>query len=296
MGLEELKQIYEDKDAKIIAEERHAKTIKSQKIVSDTILGATTSLIRYLEGHTTQTEVINQLESINTPDSLAVIPHIQALDKTMKGLKNTDLTEVTKVMTSILDEVKNIPKENIEIPEPDKQIDYSEQFKALKEAIDAVGDFVKDQKLISEAPIVNVPETKINVEAPDLKPLQKDIATVVSAINKIVIPEYKTDNKAVEELVKKSNELLKKLIDKPVSRGGGGGGIVSYVNSAGTAIPVTLTESGEVPTAEIKPTNTEYTWVLGTLTKKVEMFADKVVTTDYTWVGGNLTEKTITVS
>ena len=45
----------------------------------------------------------------------------------------------------------------------------------------------------------------------------------MKAVESIVIPEYKTDNKAVEKLIKDSNKLLQELLDKPVSRGGGGG-------------------------------------------------------------------------
>jgi hypothetical protein len=87
----------------------------------------------------------------------------------------------------------------------------------------------------------------VNVEAPDLQPLQASIKDVVGAVKKIVIPEYKTDNTEVEKLIKKSNRLLQELIDTPVSGGGGGGGRATPYQDAND-IPafVTLT-NGSIP-------------------------------------------------
>lgn len=245
MSVEDLKRIYKTREAEITAEERHVKILQSQQIVSDTILAATSSLIKYLEGHTTKTEIINQLESVNTPDSLAVIPYIESLNETMKGLENTDLSEVTAVMKSILDEVKDIPKEKVEIPE-NEQIDYSKQFESLAKCIKNVEDAVKAQELVTEAPIVNVPETVVNVEKPDLKPLEKHYKGIIEAIENIVIPEYKNDTTAIEKLIKKSNLLLEDLLSKPT--GGESGGRVSpYQNNQGIPAFVELV-GGSVPT------------------------------------------------
>jgi hypothetical protein len=243
-----LAKINEVNADKVLSEQRHQALIDSNTKVSSTVLSATTSLIRYLEGHTTKTQVVNQLKSINTPDALRVIPAIKDLHETIKKHENTDLSEITKVMKDVLEEAKKLPKE---LPKTEKQqfIDYSNQFKSLSEAVKAVEKVVKEQKLVAEAPIVNVPEANVNVEAPDLLPLQSSITDVVKAVEKIVIPEYKTDNKAVEKLIKDSNKLLKGILDKPVSSGGGGGGgrATPYADSAGIPAFVTLTADGKVP-------------------------------------------------
>lgn len=243
---DELAQINKANADKQLSEQKHQEILNADAQLNDTVLSAFSSLIKYLEGHTTKTEVVNQLRSIGTPDALQVIPYVIELNKTMAKLQNTDLTQVTKLMSDMLEETKKIPKE---LPEPEKQqfIDYSKQFDGLKSAIESVGKFVKAQKLIAEAPIVNVPETTVNVEAPDLKSLQTPLKDILKAVKQIVVPEFKTDNTALETLVKKSNKLLKEIVDKPVSSGGGGGGVVSYVDSAGYASPVTKNADGSIP-------------------------------------------------
>lgn len=246
MDTSKLKAINDDKAAQQVALGRHEDLVASTSKVSDTILLSTESLIKYLEGHTTKTEVVNQLEEIHTPDVKYVVEALQLLDQTLKTHENTDLTEITKVMQGILDEAKLIPKKLPDTPE--KDIDYTDQFKNLTEAIKAVERVVEAQELVAEAPVVNVKEPKVNVEAPDLKPLQGSIKDVVKAVNKIVIPEYKTDNKEVEKLIKASNKLLKGILDKPVGGGGGGGG-QSWVsvNASGIPVPIQLTVDGKIP-------------------------------------------------
>jgi hypothetical protein len=213
-------------------------------MVSNTVLSAVASLIKYLEGHISKTEVVNNLESIATPDALEVIPHIEALHATIKSHKDVDLGELTGLIKELVSEAKLIPKDHMKMPEM-KMADYTAQFKALQEAVVAVGKFVKDQKTVVEAPVVNVDAPNVNVAPPDLKPLQSDIKAVVEAIKKIIIP--KNDNSAVEVLVSKSNDLLKKILEKPVGSGGGGG-IASYVDSAGIVTQVKLSTQGSVPT------------------------------------------------
>jgi hypothetical protein len=250
MAFTELAKINKEKLDKQLDGKKHDELIDANINLSNTVLSAFSSLIQYLEGHTTKTEVVNQLRSIGTPDALQVIPYVIELNKTMSKLQNTDLTQVTKLMSDMLEETKKIPKT---LPEQQEQqfIDYSKQFDGLKSAIEAVGKFIKAQKLIAEAPVVNVASPIVNVDAPDLKSLQTPLKDILKAVKAIVVPEFKTDNTALESLVKKSNELLKKIIDKPVSAGGGGGGVVSYVDSAGYASPVTKNADGSVPVTSL---------------------------------------------
>lgn len=273
-----LAQINKTNADNLLAEQKHQELLNGSVKVSDTVLSATVSLIKYLEGHVTKTQVINQLESIATPDALEVIPHIEALHSTLKGIKQPDLSGLLNVLNGLLDETKKIPKE---LPKAEKQqfVDYSDQFKSLKEAIVAVGKFVKDQKTVIEAPIVNVEAPDVNIPPVDLSPLQDDIRDVVSAVKKIVIPEYKTDTEAVQKLIKTSNTLLKKLLDKPVSSGGGGGGRATpYQDSNSIPAFVTINPDGSLPVSDTSlPTaNNNPSLVLGytdnkltTLTKTI---------------------------
>jgi len=221
-------------------EENQIQSLKTQEVIAQSF----NHLIDYLDNRVSKTAVVNQLQEIGTPDALKVVTAVEALHDTLKTHENTDLTEITGVMRDILDQAKQLPKE-INIPEH-KETDYSKQFDGLTKAVQAVEKVVKAQKLVAEAPIVNIPETNVNVEAPDLKPLQNSIKDVVKAVKDIVIPEYKTDNKDVEELLKKSNKLLKDILQKPVSSGGGGGLATPYKDQSGMpAFPV-LTADGKI--------------------------------------------------
>lgn len=211
--------------------------------VSDTVLSATQSLVQYLEGHTSKTEVVNQLESISTPDVRYVVEALQVLDATLKTHENTDLTEITGVMRELLLEAKQVPKNHPE----DKTIDYTQQLSGLTDAIQAVEKVVKAQKLIAEAPVVNVPEPNVHVDAPDLKPLQNGFKDVVAAVQKIVIPEFKTDNAAVEKLLKDANKLLQKLLEKPVGGGGGGASRASPYSDSNSMPAFPVLVDGAIP-------------------------------------------------
>jgi hypothetical protein len=230
MDTTRLRQIQADQTNKLVSQHQHQALLTSANQTRNTIIETTESLIKYLEGHTTKTELVNQLESVGTPDVIKVVEAVNELHETLRTHKNTDLSEITEVMQSILNEAKLIPKSLPEAAEQ-KFIDYSDQFKSLKDAVKAVGEFVREQKLVAEAPIVNVPETKVEVAAPDLKPLQTSIKDVVTAVKDIVIPEYTTDNKKVEELIAKTNKVLQKILEKPVGGGGGGGSSWSAVGS-----------------------------------------------------------------
>lgn len=248
MDLTNLKAINAAKAEKELSVQRHNTLLTAQGQTQESILSAATAIIQYLEGHVSKTQVVNQLESINTPDALVVAEAVNALHNTIKSHKDTDLSEITRLMQGVLDEAKQIPKE-LPKEKEEKFIDYSDQLKSLNDAVKAVEKVVKAQKLVAEAPIVNVPETNVQVDAPDLKPLQTSIKDVVKAVQNIVIPEYKTDNVAVEKLIKDSNKLLKDILNKPVSSGGGGGSsrATPYENASGIPQFVTLV-NGAIPT------------------------------------------------
>jgi hypothetical protein len=233
-----LDEINKENAAKDLAATRHQEKLAHIDLVGDNVLSTTESLIKYIEGHVSKVEVVNQLESISTPDVKYVVEALQVLDSTLKTHENTDLTEITGVMRELLNEAKALPKVLPDNPEQ-KFVDYTTQLTGLANAIKGVEKVVKAQKLIAEAPIVNVPETSVNVDAPDLAPLQDGIKDVVSAVKDIVIPEYKTDNAGVEKLLKTANKLLTSLLEKPVGAGGGGAGL-PFVGDSGYAQPLTL--------------------------------------------------------
>lgn len=235
-----------DKNLKDAAEKkRHSELLLDNTQTQEVIVKSIAKLVEFLDKKVTKTEVVNQLREIGTPDVEKVVTSLDSLHDTLKTHENTDLTEITKVMRGVLDEVKQLPKENLKLPEQ-KFIDYSKQLTALEKSIQTVEKAVKAQDLVVEAPVVNVPETVVNVEKPDLKPLEKSIDSsskdVVKAVKGIKLPEFKTD--PIEKLLKKTNKLLEELPEYMPSGGGGGGSSWVAVDQNGTPIPIQLNSDG----------------------------------------------------
>lgn len=244
-GLDSFKAAIEKRKQLELADLKHeegqVQTLQTQEIIAKSFK----SLIDYLDNRVSKTAVVNQLQEIGTPDALKVVDSINQLHETIKTHENTDLTEITKVMNDLLTEAKQLPKELPTIPEAKDPKDYSKDFEKLTTAIKAVEKVVQAQELVAEAPVI--PETQVNVEAPDLKPLQTSIKDVVKAVKAIVIPEAKLDTQPVEKLLKRSNVLLNELLEKPVGGGGGGGSTWIATNSEGIPVPIELTVDGKIP-------------------------------------------------
>lgn len=247
-----LKQINDSNAAREQSLAEHQELILSNYNTQETILESFRLLLNYLDSHVSKTEVVNQLQEIGTPDAYVVAEAVNRLHETLKTHENTDLSEVTALMSQLLEEARQIPKELLELKEREEK-DYSDQLKSLESAINAVEKVVKAQKLIAEAPIVNVPQPQVNVDAPNLSPLQEGLKEIVNSVKGIIIPEYKTDNAEVEKLIKKSNTLLEKILDKPVGKGGGGGRATPYETADGVPAFVTLNSDGSVPSGGFDP-------------------------------------------
>lgn len=264
-NISRLTQINEQNALKAAEDAKHHEVVDVNLQTQQIILRSFSSLVDYLENKVTKTEVINQLENIGTPDVAHVVMALNDIHDTLETHQNTDLSGITSVMKEVLEEAQKLPKELPVIPE---QQDYSKQFESLTNAIKAVEQVVKDQDLHVEAPVVNVPETQVNVDAPDLSPLEKHMKDITKAVKGIVIPEYKTDNKEVEKLLEKANKTLLKILERPMGGGGGGGGSIPFLNSSGEVSHVSLNPDGSLPTTAI-------------LKKKI----DPVTTASVTYIG-----------
>lgn len=247
----ELKRINEQNALKASDDAKHFELVDSLAQTQEVILRSFSSLVDYLDGKVSRTEVVNQLEQIGTPDAYVVADAVNKLHESFIAKPDLDISELASVLTEIRDQATQIPKELPVIPEQEKQIDYSDRFTTLESAVNAITEAVKEQETTVEAPIVNVPETNVNVDAPDLKPINKGLKDVEKAVKALVFPEYKTDNAEVEKLLKTTNKTLKGILEKPVGGGGGGGGRATpYQDAAGVPAFVELTVSGEVPVSD----------------------------------------------
>ena len=202
-------------------------------------------LVDYLDNHVSKTEVVNQLLEVGTPDAYKVVEAVNMLEQTVSDQEPADLSEITALLRSVLQETEKIPKSHNDIKIPE-QVDNSDKLEKLESAIKAVDASIKAQKLVAEAPIVNVPEAVVNVDKPDLSPIEqeqkKTRTDLVKAIKGIVIPE--TDIKPLEKELKKLNKLFNEFVEYGTgSSGGGGGGSGGGLTDAelrATPVPTTI--------------------------------------------------------
>lgn len=214
-----------------------------------TILEAFKSFADFLDSRVSKTQVVNQLKNIGTPDAMKVVLAIQNLEDVTKENK-PDYTEIVAALKSMSEQLGTLPRE---VPTFEQKDSVSvSNLDSLEKGNKALLDAVKALELTVEAPVVNIPETQVKVDAPDLKPLKKSLEDVIKAVKAIKYPKIpETNLTKLEKESKAHSKLLKGILDKPVSSGGGGGGgrVSPYENSSGVPLFVTLNPDGSVPTS-----------------------------------------------
>jgi len=218
--------------------------------MEETIANAFKALLDLIDGKTTKTEIINQLESIKTPDVENVVKSLELLSKDVLSTK-IDTKPLLDALNGLKREITLIPAK---IPTPEAQKDtikvsnLSEvklDTSNLQKAIEAL-----DLKVDVKAPIINTEKT-------DIEPLRKVMLDMLKAINKqepiesVKVSNLKdipvADLSKVEKKLDESNKHLKKLVDKPTGGGGGGGNGSPYTDNNGIVKNVVLTTDGRIP-------------------------------------------------
>jgi hypothetical protein len=232
-----IRQQNEEKARLELEQARHDQEIASLASIDTTVVEVMKNLVEFLDGKVTKTEVINQLDTIKTPDVYKVVEAIAELGIITES-NRIDLSPLKEALLSLGEKLDQLPKSfpeipkdvsvsnlsDIEIPEQ-KEIDFSSVIKAINNI-----------KMVAEAPQVTVNT--------DLDPLKKEITNVVKSIKAIKFPEIpKTDLSKVEKKLDVSNRILKDIYEKPVG-GGGSGSSWPAVNSEGLAQPLTIDDNG----------------------------------------------------
>lgn len=228
-----LRQYFDDKAVQAKSDQRYADRTAQIEALEVSMLKAFNALIRYMDGKTTKTEVVNQLKSISTPDVDKVVTALSKLDADVLANK-LDLKPLEAILNGVKREVSLIPKSHATFEQKDSvkvtnldevKFDTSDLEKAIK-------DLKLDPKIDVKAPIVNV-------DKPDLKPLQDVMLDLLKAVQKIELPKQefpKTDLSKVEKKLDESNKHLKAITEKRFGGGGGGGGNgTPYIGQDGKA-------------------------------------------------------------
>lgn len=226
-----IKQQREEQAKFELEQARHEQEIASLNSIDTTIVEVMNSLVKFLDGKVTRTEVLNQIESVATPDVAKVVEAIAELGIITES-NRIDLEPLKTALLGLGEKLDQLPKSFPEIPNSVEinnlsDIEFPEQKEVdLSEVIKAINKI----KLVAEAPQVTVNN--------DLKPIEKGLTNVVKSIDSIKFPEIpKTDLTKVEKKLDTSNKILKDILEKPV---GGGGGGSSWVATNDQDIPLPL--------------------------------------------------------
>lgn len=246
---------------------------RSAQLVSiqNSLIKGINHLIKFLDGKTTKTEVINQLKGFaTTADIERVVNSVIKLDKTTTSAK-IDLSPVLVALNALKAEIKDIPSS---LPKPEAQRD-SVKVSNLKEIAFDTSDLLKAIKSLKLDVKV---EPKVNVEKPDLKPLRDVMLDILKAYNKqkeVSFPDkFKisnlgeikpTDTKNIEKKLDTGNKYLKEISEKKFGGGGGGGestlafplyaSITTNVVVSGAITTVTKTDGEKTLTTTIDKTD-----------------------------------------
>lgn len=242
-----LRQYYKEEANNALSLKQYQQRTAQLDALEDTLVKAFNTLIRFMDGKTTKTEVVNQLKSISTPDVDKVVSALTKLDASILANK-LDLNPLLQALNSVKREVSLIPKTHAKFEQKDsiKVTNLDEVKLDTSEVVKAINGLKLDPKIDVKSPIVNI-------DKPDLRPLQDIMIDLLKAVRnqKFEMPEFpeipKTDLSKVEKKLDESNKHLKEIAEKRFVGGGGGGGHgTPYVNENDKASYVTLSD-GAVP-------------------------------------------------
>ena len=226
--------------------EQHLKAVAQLSQLEGNVLRAIELLVKFLDKKVTKTEVINQLREVSTPDVLKVVAAVEKLDGTVQQNK-LDLSGVEQELKNAVEQLKQVPKTLPDAPEAIESVKVSNLSEIdLKPLLDAINAL--DLKV--EAPIVNVDAPKVDVAAPDLKPIKAIFTDLLKAVKNIKMPDVKleaTDTSKIEKELEKQTKQLDELIKQPKGGGGGGGNGSPYTDSTGKVMNVELETDGSIP-------------------------------------------------
>ena len=172
-------QIQELREQRLKRADQDVTAQQSQQIVQglakldQTTVQAVSALIEYLQGSVTRTEVVNQLDSVRTPDSMKVMSAVNDMHATLKKLKIPQTEKNKEVAISNLSTLENkldgletaINKlNNKKIPAPQVKVDAA------------------------KPPEVTVQPTDVQVDI-DIKPIQKELQKLRESVEKTPVEE-----------------------------------------------------------------------------------------------------------
>ena len=213
------------------AKRLQADNAKVQKKLSDiesAISQSAKTITKYLDGKVTKTELVNQLDSVRTPDVEKVTELLEQIKQSISEQQPTDLAPITDGIQAVISTTKQLADK---IPTNEAK-DYTDGLNALLSTAQDIEQTLKDKEL----------SVNVAVDAPDLKPLHADNQKIIKAITDIAMPKFSTAE--LQDGQKELLDVLKKILAKPV--GGGGGGVQTTLTRNDNAIAVVNPDGSNV--------------------------------------------------
>lgn len=264
-----LRQYFDDKANEAKSEKQYAERTAQLDALETTVVKAFNSLIRYMDGTTTKTEVVNQLKSISTPDVDKVVQAVSKLDADVLA-NRLDLKPLEAILSSVKREVSLIPKTHAKFEQKE-----AVKVTNLDEVKFDTSELEKAIKGLKLNPTIDVKAPIVNVDKPDLKPLQDVMLDLLKAVQGQKFPDFPeipvTDLSKVEKKLDESNKHLKTISEKKFGGGGGGGGGngTPYVDDVGTPKNVVLID-GSIPVQSVGGATEEQQVVQGEVLEEIE--------------------------
>ena len=242
----------------------------------------TRALIGFLSGSATKAETTKKLNKANTPDFDKVVEAVSGLWEDFKD-KEVDFAPLAEMFSKIEKHLEAIPKEH---PKALKQqeLDMDATNKLISGVIKAIGKL----KLSVTVPDIDIPASKVNIttQKVDLGDLRAPLKDLLKAFKDMKPPvvEVSTDAEELQDLARKSNELLTKITK--MNFGGGGGGGSTPPPATGTTpqtlnVTINWTANGE---ARVNQAQGGYTVYISTTSGFMLNNADQTI--NVSWVSG----------
>lgn len=255
MDSTQLAKINRERAAAALEERRHQESSKNNSMMQHAIFESFNALVGAIQGDNTKGEAIS-----------LIVSTLDKLDSKL-GDHNTELETVKAGLDTLQKQLKEVPVGDLkQLPKFLQQRetikvsnlkDLDAAFKSIEQAIKAQNLHVESPKVTVEAPKITTPAPVVNVEAPDLSSLLKPLETLHKTFKsfRIPVPE-KIDLAPLEKGQTKTNKILKDILEKPVSGGGGGSQSWTATNTAGVPMPLNLDSSGNLKVTSSGGTST----------------------------------------
>lgn len=226
--VEKLQQKREKQNQRAEMLERHSQLLAGSDSVQSAILNAARVIVEAQVGNQPQVTVKN------FPSDLATASDIQALRDVLE--QNTNKTQETQESgtESLKTALDSILSSLERLNDKDNQSDVTAALSSVEDELkdkdvtvtnlDDLGNFFFELQQAIEGL-----DLRVNVEKPDLKPVEKKMDEVKEAIQSIVIPEQKElvvpDGVfvAILDELREHRMILQKILTRPIPVGSGGG-------------------------------------------------------------------------